>query len=227
MPLLPCAYTLRPADSHHARCRVGSMSCFFRSRIVRLPDKQRLRPRGLRRVAPLQPAGPPRAHSRCFVGPRGQLPYIVDQAETIGDSDTIIAHLIRKYCLTIDEGLTPRQRDLDHLITRMLDDLYWVMSYSRWKNSGSGRFPRWPARAASDPDGEGLNKARGSISSAIIFRASAVTSRGGVRPRLADLEVPAHPLPRTGYLHGASPTGIDAGIYGFIANIRSTQSTRR
>ena len=42
--------------------------------------------------------------------PRGQLPFIANAGETIGDSDTIIAHLIRKYRLTIDEGLTPRQR---------------------------------------------------------------------------------------------------------------------
>ena len=66
--------------------------------------------------------------------PRGQLPYIVDDAEKIGDSDTIIAHLIAKYRLRIDDGLTPSQRDTNHLILRMLDDLYWVMSYSRWKD---------------------------------------------------------------------------------------------
>ena len=55
--------------------------------------------------------------------PRGQLPYITDDGETIGDSDTIIAYLIRKYGLTIDAALTGSQRDTDHLITRMLDDL--------------------------------------------------------------------------------------------------------
>ena len=66
--------------------------------------------------------------------PRGQLPYIVDDAEEIGDSDTIIDHIIAKYRLGIDDGLTPRQRDTNHLILRMLDDLYWVMSYSRWKD---------------------------------------------------------------------------------------------
>ena len=38
--------------------------------------------------------------------PRGQLPYLVDDGETIGDSDTIIAHLIRKHRLGIDAGLT-------------------------------------------------------------------------------------------------------------------------
>jgi glutathione S-transferase len=72
--------------------------------------------------------------------PRGQLPYIVDDNETIGDSDIIIAHLISRYALTIDAALGRRERDLSLLITRMLDDLYWVMSYSRWKDER-----HWPA----------------------------------------------------------------------------------
>src|SRR5580698_3992286 len=55
--------------------------------------------------------------------PRAQLPYLVDEATTIGVSD----------------ALTPPQRDLDLLIRRTLDDLYWVMSYSRWADP---RF--WP-----------------------------------------------------------------------------------
>jgi hypothetical protein len=29
----------------------------------------------------------------------------------------------------------------------------------------------------------------------------------------------AHLVPAAGYVHGATPTSIDAGIYGFIANI--------
>jgi hypothetical protein len=32
------------------------------------------------------------------------------------------------------DGLTQAQRDTTHMITRMLDDLYWVMSYSRWEH---------------------------------------------------------------------------------------------
>src|ERR1700747_64455 len=76
--------------------------------------------------------------------PRGQLPYIVDDGETVGDSETIIAHLIGKYRLAIDRGLTARERNGKLMVTRLLDDLYWVMSYSRWKDE---RY--WPAfRAA-------------------------------------------------------------------------------
>src|ERR1700752_5287981 len=60
--------------------------------------------------------------------PRGQLPYIVDDGEEIGDSHAIVAHAMRKYRLTIDDQLTSAQRDMNHLVNRMLDDLYWVMS---------------------------------------------------------------------------------------------------
>jgi glutathione S-transferase len=92
---------------------------------------------GLKVYAFLKLTGVPFIHRHVFdasAAPRGQLPYIVDDEETIGDSGTIVAHLIRKYRLTIDDGLTDAQRDTSHLITRMLDDLYWVMSYSRWKD---------------------------------------------------------------------------------------------
>src|SRR6516162_9524414 len=97
---------------------------------------------GLKVFAFLRLAGVPFWHEHIFdasSAPRGQLPYIIDGGETIGDSDPIIAHLIAKYRLTIDAKLTGAERDIDHLLTRMLDDLYWVMSYSRWKDE---RF--WP-----------------------------------------------------------------------------------
>jgi glutathione S-transferase len=50
--------------------------------------------------------------------PHGQLPYFIDDSETIGDSETIIAHLISRYALTIDAALGRRERDLILLITR-------------------------------------------------------------------------------------------------------------
>jgi glutathione S-transferase len=36
---------------------------------------------------------------------------------------------------------------------------------------------------------------------------------------LADLQVLANLVPDAGYVHGARATGIDASLYGFIANI--------
>ena len=179
---------------------------------------------GLKVFAFMRLAGLPFVHEHIFdasAAPRGQLPYILDESETVGDSETIIAYLTDKYHLTIDTALDARQRDLNLLITRLLDDLYWVMSYSRWKDE---RF--WPAfRAAlmrEHPSltDEALTKAREFNFRRYHFQGigryapEAAYSRG-----LADLGVLADLIPAGGYVHGADPTSVDAGIYGFIANI--------
>src|SRR5271169_4840356 len=91
---------------------------------------------GLKVFAFLRLAGVPFKHEHIFdasAAPRGQLPYIVDDGETVGDSDSIVAYVTQKYGVTLDAALTAAQRDTSLLFTRMLDDLYWVMSYSRWK----------------------------------------------------------------------------------------------
>jgi glutathione S-transferase len=179
---------------------------------------------GLKVFAFLKLAGVPFKHEHIFdasAAPRGQLPYVVDDGETIGDSDAIIAHAIRKYRLTIDEGLTTAQRDSSHLIDRMLDDLYWVMSYSRWKDE---RF--WPAfrdrllKEHPSLNEAGLKKAQEFNFQRYHFQGIGRYPPDGAYARgLADLAVLAHLIPASGYLHGPKPTTIDAGIYGFIANI--------
>jgi glutathione S-transferase len=153
--------------------------------------------------------------------PRGQLPYIVDDGETIGDSQTIIAHLIGKYRLTIDAALSERERDLSLLVTRLLDDLYWVMSYSRWKDE---RY--WPAFRAAlirehpSLSEDGLAHARENNFQRYHFQGiGRFTPDDAYARGLADLQVLADFIPADGYIHGAHPTSIDAGIYGFIANI--------
>jgi glutathione S-transferase len=179
---------------------------------------------GLKVFAFLKLAGVPFRHEHIFdasAAPRGQLPYIDDDGETVGDSETIIAHLIAKRRLTIDSALTASQRDTSHLITRMLDDLYWVMSYSRWKDE---RF--WPLfrdalmREHPSLTEAGLLKAREFNFQRYHFQGigryapDAAYARG-----LADLKVLADLTPANGHLHGDQPSSIDAGIYGFIANI--------
>jgi glutathione S-transferase len=179
---------------------------------------------GLKVFAFLRLAGMPFRHEHLFdasAAPRGQLPYIVDDGETVGDSDTIIAHLIAKYDLTIDAALTSTQRDMTQLITRMLDDLYWVMSYSRWKDE---RF--WPAfrdallRQHQNLTEAGLRKAQEFNFQRYYFQGIGRCTPDAAYARgLADLGVLAHLVPAKDFVHGNKPTSIDAGIYGFIANI--------
>ena len=179
---------------------------------------------GLKVYAFLRLAGVPFRHEHIFdasKAPRGQLPYIVDGNDTVGDSEAILDFVTQRYRLTIDAALSPAQRTTNLLITRMLDDLYWVMSYSRWQDD---RF--WPAfRAAllrEHPSltEEGLAKAKAFNHQRYYYQGigrfdpDAAMARG-----IADLEALAALIPSQGYVHGEKPTGIDAAIYGFTANI--------
>jgi glutathione S-transferase len=179
---------------------------------------------GLKVYAFLRLAGVPFAHEHIFdssKAPRGQLPYIVDDGETVGDSETILAFLTSKYRIDMDAALTDAQRGANLFVTRTLDDLYWVMSYSRWKDE---RF--WPAfrdalkREHPSLTDEGLLKAKEFNAQRYHYQGigryapDAAMARG-----LADLAALSGIIPANGFVHGAAPTAIDAGIYGFIANI--------
>jgi glutathione S-transferase len=103
----------------------------------------------------------------------------------------------------------------------MLDDLYWVMSYSRWKDD---QF--WPEfrdaflRHYPDLTEEGLRQAREFNFQRYHYQGIGRYAPAAAYERgLADLRVLANLLPANGYVFGPNPTSIDAGIYGFIANI--------
>jgi glutathione S-transferase len=184
---------------------------------------------GLKVFAFLKLAGVPFRHEHIFdasKAPRSQLPYIVDGTDIVGDSETILAFVTQKYRLGLDAALTPAQRTTNLLVNRMLDELYWVMSYSRWRDE---RY--WPLfrdallREHPSLTDEGLAKAQAFNAQRYYYQGigryepDAAIARG-----LADLAALAELLPAQGnshggYLHGTAPTSIDAAIYGFIANI--------
>ena len=186
---------------------------------------------GLKVFAFLELAGVPFRHEHVFdasKAPRRQLPYIVDGHDSVGDSETILVYVTEKYGVTLDAALTPAQRTTNLLVTRTLDDLYWVMSYSRWKDE---RY--WPQfldalkREHPSLTDDGLMKAKEFNAQRYYyqgigrFEADAAMARG-----LADLAALANLIPRQGYVHGDRPTTIDAGIYGSSPTSTSTTSRR-
>jgi glutathione S-transferase len=179
---------------------------------------------GLKVFAFLKLAAVPFVHEHIFdasKAPRGQLPYIVDGSDIVGDSETIIAYVTKKYAVALDAQLAPAQRTTNLLITRMLDDLYWVMSYSRWKDERYWHLFR-DALLREHPNltVEGLAKAKEFNAQRYYYQGigrfdpDAAMARG-----LADLAAIAELIPPRGFVHGEKPTSIDAAIYGFIANI--------
>ncbi|WP_027800102.1 glutathione S-transferase family protein [Paraburkholderia dilworthii] len=155
------------------------------------------------------------------LAPRGQLPYLLDGEHTIGDSDSIIDHLTRQYDLDIDRALSRKQLNLDFMIRRTLDDLYWTMSFSRWRDE---RF--WPsfrdAVLAAHPDVQAndleaareYNRLRYHYQGIGRSELEAIYARG-----IEDLRVVADTVGDTGYVFGRDPATVDAAIYGFVANI--------
>jgi len=181
-------------------------------------------PFGLKVYAFLKLCRLPFRHEHIFdasKAPRGQLPYLADGDRIIGDSDAIIADLIETRGLTIDDGLTPGQRNTHLLVRRTLDDLYWVMSFSRWKDE---RY--WPQfrdiilRSHPDVTIEGLETAREYNFKRYYYQGIGRHEPDQAYARgIADLGVLADLLSESEYLFGAKPGSIDAAIYGFIANI--------
>ena len=179
---------------------------------------------GLKVFAYLKLAGVRFEHRHLFDAsgaPRGQLPYIEDSGTIIGDSETILAYVRRTYGVTLDDGLAPAERNTALLVTRMLDDLYWVMSYSRWKDEAF--WPRFrdalmsqhPVLAA-----EGLEKAKAFNAQRYHYQGIGRYAPAEAYARgLADLGVLADLVPGEGFVFGPHPTSVDAAIYGFLANI--------
>ena len=103
----------------------------------------------------------------------------------------------------------------------MLDDLYWVMSYSRWRDD---RF--WPlfrdeilkthpqVTASGMETARAYNFERYRYQGIGRYAVDEVYARG-----LADLRVLAHLIGGIGFVFADTPSSIDAAIYGFLANI--------
>ena len=110
---------------------------------------------------------------------------------------------------------------MDHLLRRMLDDLYWVMSYSRWHD------PRyWPTfrdeilRTHAQVTEADLETAKEYNGKRYYYQGIGRYAPEGVYKRgLADLAALASLLGPGNFLFGQRPHGADAGCYAFLANI--------
>jgi glutathione S-transferase len=123
--------------------------------------------------------------------------------------------------LTIDANLPPEQKRLDLMLRRLLDDLYWVMSYSRWRDDNF-----WPAfrdamlKTHADITPEALETAREYNFQRYYFQGIGRYASEDVYARgMADLGTLAELTPDQGFFFGGNATSTDAALYGFLANI--------
>ena len=126
--------------------------------------------------------------------PKGQLPYIEDEAERIGDSTFIRAHIERKYGFDFDAGLDQKSRAQAWAFERMIEHhVYWALVGARWVDAEN--FAKGPSHFFDGAPDEDVDLA--------------VRSLFALSVQLGD----------KAYLMGEEPCGTDATAFGALAGI--------
>ncbi|MGO8737426.1 glutathione S-transferase family protein [Rhodoblastus sp.] len=183
-----------------------------------LPDGS---PFVMKAMALLQIAGLEYATKRDapFKAPKGKLPFIDDDGETIADSTFIRFHIEKKYGFDYDFGLTPEQKATAWALEKMCEDhLYWLVVIDRWLDDEN--FAKGPAHffdSAPAPLRPFLRKmVRGKIRKAAhaqgLYRHSADERRKLARRGVAACAALLGDKP---FLFGDEPRGADATLGAF------------
>lgn len=162
------------------------------------------------------PATPPE-------GPKGQIPFLDDEGELIGDSTFIRRHIERKYGVDLDAGLDQAARARSWAIERLLENqLYWVMVYFRYRVPEN--FAKGPAHFF-DPAPEEL---RPKLREELLQKVTGFLHANGIGRHSSAEVVELGTLSLTAlsdllgdqpYLAGSRPTAIDAAGFGVLAGI--------
>lgn len=161
--------------------------------------------------------------SRPMASPKGQMPFIADDAEAIADSSFIRAHLERKYGVDFDRGLDLVQRAQAWAIERMLEHhIYFALVGARWVDAEN--FAKGPSHFFDAvPEAQ-----RAAVRDAARDQAvrNYLASGLGRHPPEEALELAGRSLMALSlllgdklYLMGDAPCGADATAFAMLAGI--------
>ncbi len=155
--------------------------------------------------------------------PKGQLPYIDDDAETIADSTFIRAHIEGKYGFDFDAPLNLQQRAQAWAFERMIEHhVYWALVGARWVDPDN--FTKGPAHFF-DGAPEHL---RDKLCEDAQFRVAENYLLSGLGRHAPDEDIDlavrsllalSVQLGDKPYLMGNTPCGTDAIAFGALAGI--------
>src|ERR1700681_1660294 len=161
--------------------------------------------------------------ARPTASPKGQLPYIQDDAEAIADSTFIRAHIEGKYGFDFDAPLNLQQRAQAWAFERMIEHhVYWALVGARWVDAEN--FAKGPAHFF-DALPEHL---REKLREDAQFRVAENYRLSGLGRHAPDdaidlvarsLSALSLVLAESRYLMGERPCGTDATMFGAIAGI--------
>ena len=153
--------------------------------------------------------------------PKGQLPFIDDDGELIGDSTFIRAHIEEKYGVDLDAGLNLFQRAQAWAIERMVENHFgWCVGHARFFIAEN--FDRGPAHFFDHV----AEANRGAMRAAFVGRVRETFMAVGVLRHSAEeiellgaksLEALSMFLADKPYMMAERPTGVDAICFAMLA----------
>ena len=160
------------------------------------------------------------AQSDIRKAPRGKLPVIVDDGETIADSTFIRFHIEKKYGHDFDAGLDARERAIAWSAEKLIEDhLFWIWAMERWTFKPD--YAKDPAQYFHEVP----KLVRPLVERYFARRLAATRHAQGVghytdaeRELLSKcgLDAIATLLDNKPFLMGASPCGADATLFAFV-----------
>jgi glutathione S-transferase len=163
--------------------------------------------------------------------PKGKIPYIEDDGALIGDSTLIIEHLKRTRAIDLDLGLTKVERAIGLAFRRMLkENTYWLLMHIRYEDDAN--WPSWRRALASSFVPKGAPDAALEQALAIVdgirklvhdYLHAQGLGRHTVEEihQIGSAEVMAVSdfLGDKPFFFGDKPTGTDATVYTFMAQL--------
>ena len=153
--------------------------------------------------------------------PKGQIPFIDDDGERIGDSTFIRWHIERRYGHDFDAGLSELARAQAWAFERMIENHYtWTNSHARWIIPAN--FEKGPARWF-DQAPEGMRdrlRAEAQANSRNNLRAVGIGRHSDeeiVALAERSLKALAAQLGSKAFLFGETPVGVDAVAFAALA----------
>lgn len=156
-------------------------------------------------------------------GPKGKIPYIVDDGVAIGDSTFIRWHLEEKHGIDFTAGYSKADLAAGWAIEKMLESqTYWVEVINRW--SVDANFEKGPAQFfASVP-----SLLRPFIVGMVRRKFDATSKAQGMgrhsmedmsRIGIADITAVSDFLGDKSFLLGDRPSGADATVFAFVSGV--------
>ncbi|MFM8332538.1 MAG: glutathione S-transferase family protein [Candidatus Methylumidiphilus sp.] len=156
-------------------------------------------------------------------GPRGKLPFIVDQGQKISDSSLIELHLKTTYGDPLDAHLSQTEKGVAKAFQRLLEEhLYWAGMMTRW----NGTAENW--QTTKQAIFNVLPPVARDIAAVVYHRRINSQLIGHGLGRLSqeeafklgteDLDALSAFLGDKPYFMGAQPSSLDASAYGILVN---------